>query len=270
MERGIKGDFRADMILDKIVADVLTELEGKKKRLPLRELEKMALKQPPALDFAAVLRGDSVRLIAEVKKASPSKGVIREDFNPVDIARIYAENGAAAISVLTETKYFLGSLDYLRPIKKELVDKPVPLLRKDFIIDPYQVYEARAYGADSLLLIAAILKPDKLSAFLQLSHKLGMMCLVEVHNEPELEIALNSKAKIIGINNRDLNTFSVDLNTTAKIRALIPSNHIVVSESGIKTREDMKKLKNWGVDAALIGEALMSAPDIAAQLKELI
>ena len=140
------------MILDKIVADVLIELECKKKRIVLRELEKLAFLQPPPLDFAAALRGDSVRLIAEVKKASPSKGVIRQDFKPIDIARIYADNGAAAISVFTESKHFQGSLNYLQDIKKSLVYHPLPLLRKDFIIDPYQVYEARAYGADGLLL----------------------------------------------------------------------------------------------------------------------
>ena len=145
----------------------------------------MASSQSPPLDFAAALRGDNVRLIAEVKKASPSKGIICPNFNPVDIAKIYADNGAAAISVLTEPKYFQGSLDYLRDIKKALADKPLPLLRKDFIIDPYQVYEARAYGADCVLLIVAILTPEKLSELLQLSHQLGMMNLVEVHNEAE-------------------------------------------------------------------------------------
>ena len=258
------------MILDKIVVDVSIELEERKRRLPLAEMVKLAEAQPPPLDFASALRGDDVRLIAEVKKASPSKGVICQNFNPVDIARIYANNGAAAISVLTEPKYFQGSLNYLRDIKKELVDKSLPLLRKDFIFDPYQVYEARAYGADSLLLIVAILTPEKLSKLLQLSHQLGMMCLVEVHNEAELGIALKSKAEIIGINNRDLNTFAVDLNTTMRLRPLIPSDRIVVSESGIKSREDVKKLRGWGINAALIGEALMSAPDIATKMKELL
>jgi indole-3-glycerol phosphate synthase len=143
-------------------------------------------------------------------------------------------------------------------------------LRKDFIFDPYQVYEARAYGADCLLLIVAILSPEKLSELLQLNRQLGMMCLVEVHNEKEIEIALRSGAKIIGINNRDLNTFSVDLNTTARLRPLIPADRIVVSESGIRTHEDMEKLKEWGIDAALIGEALMSAPDIAMKMRDLL
>ncbi|MDD5288255.1 MAG: indole-3-glycerol phosphate synthase TrpC [Dehalococcoidales bacterium] len=258
------------MILDKIVADVLIQLKEKKERLPLSEMVKLASAQSPPLDFASALRGNTVRLIAEVKKASPSKGVICHNFQPLDIAGAYAASGAAAISVLTEPKYFLGSLNYLRDIKKALADKPLPLLRKDFIFDPYQVYEARAYGADSLLLIVAILTPEKLRELLQLSHRLGMICLVEVHNNIEVETALKSEATIIGINNRDLNTFTVDLNTTAKLRSIIPPDRIVVSESGIKNREDMEKLGKWGVNSALIGEALMSAPDIATKIKELL
>ena len=258
------------MILDKIVADVAIELEKKKRRLPLTEMVKRAMAQSPPLDFASALRGNTVRLIAEVKKASPSRGVICHNFNPIDIARVYADNGAAAISVLTEPKYFQGSLNYLSDIKKMLVDKPLPLLRKDFIFDPYQVYEARAYEADSILLIIAILTPEKLSELLQLSHQLGMMSLVEVHNESELEIAIKSNAKIIGINNRDLSTFQIDLKTTARLCPLIPLDRIVVSESGIKSHEDMRKLWDWVVNAALIGEALMTAPDIAAKMKELL
>jgi indole-3-glycerol phosphate synthase len=258
------------MILDKIVADVAKELEKRKSREPLNEMIKRALAQPTPLDFAAALRGDKVRLIAEVKQASPSRGLICEDFNPVDIARVYADNGAAAISVLTETKYFQGSLEYLRDIKRVLEGYPIPLLRKDFIFDPYQVYEARAYGADCLLLIVAMLTPEKLVELLHISQQLGMMNLVEVHNEVELATAIKSEAKIIGINNRDLNTFQVDLNTTARLRSLIPPDRIVVSESGIKTSEDMQKLREWGVDAALIGEALMTASDIAKKIRELL
>ena len=258
------------MILDKIVADVAIELVEKKRRVPLAEMAKRAITQSPPLDFAAALRGDTVRLIAEVKKASPSRGIICPDFNPVRIARIYADNGATAISVLTEPKYFLGSLEYLRDIKKALADKPLPLLRKDFIIDPYQVYEARAYGADCVLLIAAILSPKKLGELLQLSRQLGMMNLVEIHNEAELDTAIKYGASIIGINNRDLTSFEVDLKTTSKLRPLIPPDRITVSESGIKNRQDMQKLKEWGINAALIGEALMSVPDIAAKMKELL
>jgi len=258
------------MILDQIVADNSLELEARKRSLPLAELQREALVQPPPLDFASVLRGDRIQLIAEVKKASPSKGIIRTDFNPVEIAQTYASNEASAISVLTESRHFQGSLNYLKGIRDALGDKKLPLLRKDFLSDPYQIYESRAYGADSLLLIVAILTPEKLEELLELSHELNMSCLVEVHNEAELEIALQSQARIIGINNRDLNTFTVDLTTTKRLRPLIPADRIVVSESGIKGRSDMEKLRQWGVDGVLVGESIMSAADIAAKMKELL
>ncbi len=257
------------MILDQIVADNRLELETRKGSFPLEELRRVALEQPPPLDFASALRGERVQLIAEVKKASPSRGVIRSDFNPTEIAQTYASNGASAISVLTEAKYFQGNINHLRDIREALGDKRLPLLRKDFLYDPYQIYESRAYGADSLLLIVAILRPEKLQELLRLSHELDMSCLVEVHNEAELEIALNSGARVIGINNRDLSTFDVDLTTTKRLRPLIPQDRIVVSESGIKNRDDIEKLRKWGVDAVLIGESLISAPNIAAKMKEL-
>ena len=256
------------MILDRIVSDNLQELEDKKHRLSVAELQRLASEQPPALDLASALRSDGVGVIAEVKKASPSRGVIRSDFDPVEIAKIYATNGAAAISVLTEAKHFQGSLDYLKNIREAL--PKIPLLRKDFIVDPYQIYESRAYGADSLLLITAILKRQMLQELLNLSHELNMSCLVEVHDEADVEIALNSQAKIIGINNRDLNTFSVDMATTERLRPLIPPDRIVVSESGIKERSDVEKLRQLGIDAVLIGESFMSAPDIVARMRELL
>ena len=257
------------MILDEIVAHKKQELELSQRNLPLAELRRIALAAPPPLDFASALRGDGIKLIAEVKKASPSRGVIRTDFNPVEIARIYANNGASAISVLTESKYFQGSMNHLKDIRTAL-DKRLPLLRKDFIFDPYQIYESRAYGADGLLLIVAILSSWQLARLISLTRQLGMECLLEVHNEAELEIALKSSARIIGVNNRDLSTFTVDVNTTRRLRPLIPADRIVVSESGIKDRADMTRLRQWGVDAALVGEALMSAPDIAARMKELL
>lgn len=257
------------MILDQIVADNRLELETRKGSFPLEELRRVALEQPPPLDFASALRGERVKLIAEVKKASPSKGIIRPGFNPVEIAQTYATNGASAISVLTEARYFRGNINHLRDIRKALGNKRLPLLRKDFIHDPYQVYESRAYGADGLLLIVAILTPEKLEELFGLSHELGMDCLVEVHDEAELEIALRSQARVIGINNRDLRTFTVDLTTTKRLRPLIP-DRIVVSESGIKNRDDMEKLRKWHVDAVLIGESLISAPNIAAKMKELL
>ena len=258
------------MILDQIVTNNRLELESRKRITPLAEVQRVALAQPSPLDFASVLRGDRIQLIAEVKKASPSRGIIRPDFDPVEIAQIYASNGASAISVLTEPKYFQGSLNHLKDIRNTMGNKRLPLLRKDFLGDPYQVYESRAYGADSLLLIVAILTPEKLSELLGLSRELNMSCLVEVHNEAELEIALRSGVGIIGINNRDLQTFTVDLTVTERLRPLIPPDRLVVSESGIKDRNDIEKLGKWGVDAVLIGESLMSAPDIAAKMKELL
>jgi indole-3-glycerol phosphate synthase len=258
------------MILDQIVADNLRGLEARKHSLPLEELKRVALEQPLPFDFASALRSDRIQLIAEIKKASPSRGIIRPNFNPVEIAQTYARNGASAISVLTEAKYFQGSLNHLRDIRNALENKSLPLLRKDFIRDPYQVYESRAYGADSLLLIVAILTPEKLGELLGLSHELNMSCLVEVHNEAELEIALRSGARIIGINNRDLQTFTVDLTVTKRLRPLIPPDRIVVSESGIKDRNDVENMRKWRVDAVLIGESLMSAPNIAAKMEELL
>jgi indole-3-glycerol phosphate synthase len=257
------------MILDDIVSDKLKDLEASKRAVPLDELKKKAEKQPPALDFAKALRGERLKLIAEVKRASPSKGLIRADFNPIEIAKTYTENGAAAISILTEVRHFQGSLSYLPEIRVGLRNKQVPLLRKDFLTDQYQIYESRVNGADALLLIVAILSAEKLKELLELSHKLGMDCLVEVHNEAEVKIALASGARVIGINNRDLTTFETDLTTTQRLRSLIPEDRIVVSESGIKDRRDMEKVRGWGVDAVLIGESLMASKDIAAKMKEL-
>ena len=245
-------------------------MENRQRSLPLAEVRRMALEQPPTLDFAAALQGDRVRLIAEVKRASPSAGAIRAECDPVEIAKVYAGNGASAISVLTETKHFQGSLQDLRAIRDALGDKRIPLLRKDFLFDPYHIYESRAYGADALLLIVAILAPAQLKELLFLSHQLGLKCLVEVHNEAELAVALKTEARIIGINNRNLDTLKVSLNTTKRLRAFIPPDRIVVSESGIKDPEDVGMLRHLRVDAILVGEALMSAPDIAAKMKELL
>lgn len=257
-------------MLDGILADKALELAAARQIRPLGELKRLALRQPPPLDFAKALRGDKIKLIAEVKKASPSRGLICADFDPVALSRTYAENGAAAISVLTEVSHFQGSLDHLLTIRRALGEKAVPLLRKDFIFDPYQIYESRAYGADALLLIVAILKESELGNLLALSHELGMKCLVEVHQESEIEVALRSGAQIIGINNRDLKSFAVDLGTTERLRRLIPPDHIVVSESGIKGRSDVERLRKWGVNAILVGEALMSSPDIPAKMRELL
>jgi indole-3-glycerol phosphate synthase len=257
------------MILEEILAHTRVELAVRKERLPLAEVQRQASQQPPALSLSLALSGTCPGIIAEIKKASPSRGIICRDFDPVRIARIYAAGGASAISVLTEEHYFLGSLAHLKAIRDDLGNTRLPLLRKDFILDPYQVYESRANGADSLLLIAAILTPDRLKELLDLSHELGMECLVEVHNATELAPVLSAGARIIGINNRDLKTFKVDIRTTERLRPLVPPDRLVVSESGICGRDDKEKMKEWGVHAVLIGEALVSAPDIGAKIKEL-
>ena len=254
-------------ILNKIVAEKRQEVEQKKRSLPVSTLkERIALRQE-TLDFASALSGDSTRLIAEVKRASPSKGILCPDFNPVALAKTYAQGGAAAISVLTETNHFQGSLEHLAAIREEV---NIPLLRKDFIFDPYQVYESAACGADALLLIVAILSREQLEELLAQSRSLALSCLVEVHNENGVEKALLAGAEIIGINNRDLTTFTVDINTTHRLRPLIPEGRIVVSESGIKNRDDIIKLSEWGVNAVLVGEALVTAGNIPAKMEELI
>jgi indole-3-glycerol phosphate synthase len=258
------------MILDEIVKDCRRRLETRKNQIPLTEIKEMAFGKAPPVDMVQALRRDRVSIIAEVKKASPSKGLICWDFNPVEIARSYAAGGAGAISILTEADHFQGSLNYLSDIDQALGAARPPLLRKDFLFEPYQIYESRAYGADALLLITAILAPEKLKELLDLSHQLKMKCLVEVHNAEETTIAVKSGAKIIGINNRNLRTFEVDLATTERLLPLIPKGISTVSESGIKNRSDIEKLGRQGVDAVLIGETLMASGDIAAKLKELV
>jgi indole-3-glycerol phosphate synthase len=256
------------MFLDKIVAEKLDELEQRQKTDPLSELMPAIMERPLPLDLAATLVGDRLRLIAEVKRASPSKGVLCPDLDPVKLATTYAQCGAAAISVLTESRYFGGSRQDLEAIRHKLPN--TPLLRKDFILKPYQILESRAWGADAVLLITAILDDDELQKLLSLSHTLGMQCLVEVHNQKELKRTLAHNIKIIGINNRDLDTMAVDINVTKKLRPLIPPGRIVVSESGIKGRGDIQKLREWKVNAVLIGEALVTASDVAAKIKELL
>jgi len=254
-------------MLDKIIAQKREEVEQRKKVATITYLQQLIARQKPALDLAMALKGDHIRLIAEVKQASPSRGMLSPNFNPIELARTYAEGGVAAISVLTEANYFMGSIEHLAAIK-EVVG--LPLLRKDFIFDCYQIYESRAYGADALLLIVAILSQEQLNGLVSLSRSLGLRCLVEVHNEGEVKRAILSEAEIIGINNRDLNTFTVDISTTHRLRPLIPQERIVVSESGIKSKRDIEKLGKWGVDAVLVGEALVTAGDVLAKMKSLL
>ncbi len=255
------------MFLDRIVADKKKEVAQRQALKPLHELEAAIKDQLVPLDVAVALGSDGLSLIAEIKKASPSKGVLRAGLDPVVVARTYARCGAAAISVLTDGPYFQGSLADLVAVKRVLPEMPV--LRKDFILEPYQLYEARAAGADAVLLIVAILEDARLRDLYDLSRELGMSCLVEVHSQAELERALAVRARLIGMNNRDLDTMQVDINVTGRLRPLVPADRLVVSESGIKERADIQRMREWGVDAVLIGETLVTAGDIAARIKEL-
>jgi indole-3-glycerol phosphate synthase len=255
-------------ILNDIVTAKRRELKLQKAAVPLEALRDRARTQPRPLNLSGALLGGGVRLIAEVKRASPSRGLLCPDFDPVRLANVYASNGAAAISVLTDLR-FQGELDHLVQIKKSGASRRAPVLRKDFIFDPYQVYEARAAGADAILLIVAILGHEQLKELLHLSLELWMQCLVEVHDEEELRLALDAGAEIVGINNRDLHTFATDLAVTERLAHLVPRGKILVSESGISTREHLQKLSRLRVNGVLVGEALVTAPDVAEKVREL-
>jgi indole-3-glycerol phosphate synthase len=250
--------------LDTIIAHKRAEVALQKQTQPLDAWRAEAEAAPPPRNFLAALRAPGVSLIAEVKKASPSKGLLCPDFDPVRLARAYAANGAAAISVLTDERFFQGSLDDLRAVR-EVVD--VPVLRKDFVVDAYQVYEARAAGADAVLLIVAALEDERLHALHALIGELGMTALVEVHNAAEVERALALQPRLIGVNNRDLRTFHVTLDTTAALRPRVPEGVILVAESGIHTPEDVTRLAALGVDAMLVGEALVTARDVGEKVR---
>jgi len=257
------------MILDKIVEQKRLQLAEEMKQISI-EGWKQRLKRPGlhrTQDFYNTLKKDGeISIIAEIKKASPSKGIIREEFNPLEIAKEYCDAKVQAISVLTEKNFFQGCDDYLVRIRQSF---PLPILRKDFIIDLWQVYQSRCLGADAILLIASILSDEMLNKFLVVAGILGMHCIVEVHDREELERALALGARIIGINNRDLKTFKTDLKTTEKLISYIPHDRVIVSESGIKTAEDIKFLRNLGVDAVLVGETLMRADSIKDKINEL-
>jgi indole-3-glycerol phosphate synthase len=252
-------------ILDEIVENTRAEVAARKSARPLDEARAAAdaAAAPPPRDFVLALRRDTVALIAEVKHASPSRGVLIEPFDPVALGLIYAQHGAAAISVLTDERYFQGHLDHMRAVRETVT---VPVLRKDFMVDAYQVYEARAAGADAVLLIAAVLDDAEMSDLHALAADLGMTPLVEVHNEPEMERALKLNPRALGINNRDLKTFTVDTGLTARLVKLIPNGVVAVAESGMKTAADVRMMGDSGADAVLIGEGLVAAPDIAAQV----
>ncbi len=256
------------MILKKIISYKKIALAKRKKIVSLKRLKTLVNGLAPPRPLAPALRHPGrVTVIAEIKKASPSKGVLCHNFDPVKIAQEYEIAGADAISVLTEENFFLGHPSYLK-IAKQSTD--LPLLRKDFIIDPYQIYESRALSADAVLLIAAVLPGRQLAELKNLAGELGMSCLVEVHTEPELARAVSAGAQIIGINNRDLNTFRTDLSRTFNLSKRINNQKItVVSESGIKSRTDILRLKDCGVHAALVGEALVCHTDPGEALREL-
>ncbi len=247
-------------ILSAILERKLARVEHAKIQASADELRKRLRDLPAARDFAGAIKreGGDVRLIAEIKKASPSKGVIRKDFDPLSIASVYEEKGVNAVSVLTEEDFFQGRLSFVREVKG-VTSRPV--LRKDFIFDEYQIYESRVHGADAILLIAAVLERDQAKEYLHLASELGLHVLFEIHDEEDLEKALLVDPRIIGINNRNLKTLAIDLSTTLRLKKDIPGEKTLVSESGIKDRGDVAKLRDAGVDAMLIGTSLMEAEE---------
>ena len=263
-------------ILDDIVQTKRKEVAAAKRQAPLESLQEAIQSLPRCRNFYAALTAKpqkAANLIAEVKKASPSAGVIRADFDPVAIAKIYAQSGAAALSVLTDEQYFQGRLEYIAQVKSAV---NLPILRKDFIIDPYQVYQSRAAGADAILLIAACLTPGEMMDLIILASQLTLTCLVEVHDADEL-MRVRSLVNfpqgcyvLLGINNRSLATFKVDLATTLRLAELVDDPRILVSESGIHTASDVQRLRRAGIQTILVGESLMRSPDIAAKVEELI
>ena len=256
------------MILDDIIAHKKLEVDAQKQYTPLNEIKRGLVDVEPVRGFkAAISAPGRVNLIAEIKKASPSRGIIRSDFDPEAIARIYQDNGAAAISVLTDRKFFQGDLSFLTMARS--VTSSIPILRKDFIIDEYQIYQARLAGADAILLIAAALDLLTMRRFLSVSHGMDLDCLVEVHSKDELDTVLNTDASVIGINNRDLRTFKTDVQTTAQLMPMIPDGRIVVSESGISSKADVEFLQRCGVNAMLVGESLMKSDDIGLGVRRL-
>jgi len=255
-------------ILHKIAARTKERIETRKKILPPDALMEMvrSIKNKNEFPFEKALRADDIAFICEIKKASPSNGVIADNFPYVEIAKEYEEAGAAAISVLTETYYFMGDDRYLREIADTVT---VPLLRKDFTVDSYMIYEAKLLGASAVLLICSLLNQSTLAEYINVADSLGLSALVETHCEDEIKTATDAGARIIGINNRDLKTFETDINLSVRLRRMVPDNIIFVSESGIKTAEDVETLRHIGADAVLVGKTLMRASDKKAALNEL-
>ena len=257
------------MLLDEIIFNKRQEVTALKLQQSKLNLAKLVKKLPKTRKFKQIFKKGQLALIAEIKKASPSAGVIKKQYNPINLAKVYARAGAAAISVLTDNKFFKGDLGHLGLVHKAV---NLPILRKDFIIDESQVYEARIAGADAVLLIVRILTDSQLVNLLALVRKLGMQSLVEAHNADEVKRALKTEARIIGINNRDLDTLKVNLDTTVNLLNQFPKlrGRIVVSESGIKTREDIQRLKEAGVNGVLVGESILTSQEAKAKVKELL
>ena len=258
--------------LDRIVARTIADIPARQTEQPLAELDALAASRPPAVGFRTALRGEKTAVIAEVKRASPSKGAIAPSIDATTVAADYLTAGASAISVLTDTPFFQGSLGDLRAVSEmaHAVEPPHPVLRKDFLVDPYQVAEARAHGADAVLLIVALLKGTRLREMLAVVRAYGLQALVEVHDEAELDEAVNAGAEVIGINNRDLRTFTVDLATSERLAPMVPADRTIVAESGIHTLDDLRRLAKGGAHAVLVGESLMKAADRQAALRGLI
>ena len=254
-------------ILDKLAAHAAERVEAAKKKLSPQDIRRMALELPKGeFEFERALKKDDIAFICECKKASPSKGIIAEDFPYLDIAREYEAAGADCISVLTEPKWFLGSDKYLQEITSSV---STPCIRKDFTVDEYMIYEAKLLGASAVLLIMSILDEKTAGEYLKIADSIGLSALVETHNDEEVKQALNIGARIIGVNNRNLKDFTVDTENSRKLRQLIPSDVIFVSESGVSSPEDVKKLRRIGADAVLVGETLMRAEDKTKRLSEL-
>lgn len=268
----MSGTFAATgTILDRILARTAVDVAARKRALPLAALNQAAARRPAPLGFTAALRGADISVIAEVKRASPSRGVFPVEVDPAEVAHAYIHGGAAAISVLTDEPFFEGSLDDLAVVATVAhgAGRPVPVLRKDFVLDPYQIVEARAFGADAVLLIVAALDDARLAELLDCAGEVGLDALVEVHDEAEMERAAAAGATLIGINNRDLRTFEIDLAVSERLAGNAPKGAVLVGESGVFTADDASRLRRAGVAAVLVGEGLIVAADRAAAVRAL-
>lgn len=256
------------MILDKITASTKIRVDNDKQKISLEEMIKQAESMESNTDFSfeAALKKKDINFICEVKKASPSKGIIAEDFPYIEIAKDYEAAGASCISVLTEPDYFLGSDNYLTEIKSQVL---TPVLRKDFVIDPYQIYQGKVLGADCILLICSLLNENTIREYIHLADKLGLSSLVEAHDEEEIKMAISAGARMIGVNNRNLKTFEVDIHNSERLRKLVPDHILFIAESGIKSAEDIKILRKAKVNGVLIGETLMRSPNKKEMLDSL-